>query len=207
MQRLFQVQQLLALIFRKLAHGDPCPRMHDICNILFRDSGLPVIPFAFPIGLCRGNLRAEVLLLIAQRSSTFIVLVVDGLFLFFAQPFDAFAQCLYVRRGVISAQANAACSFIHKVNRFIRQEPVRNIAAGKLHRRADGFIRNARFMVRFIAVTQAEEDGNGLLPRWLADGYRLETPLKRSILFDVLAVFVKRCCANHLDFPAGERRL
>ena len=161
-QRFFQVQQLLAFVLGEPANGDARPCVHNFRDILFGDDGFLIVPFALPVRLDAGNPRGKVLLLIAQRGGAFVVLVVDGFFLFFAQRFNAFAQRLHIRRGVVGAEPDTACSLIHKVDGLVRQETVGNIAAGKFHGCADGLIRDARFVVRFIAVPQAKQDGNGL---------------------------------------------
>ena len=41
----------------------------------------------------------------------------------------------------------------------------------------------------------------------LTYGNRLETTLQRSVLFDVLAVFIQSCCTDDLDLAAAESRL
>ena len=46
-----------------------------------------------------------------------------------------------------------------------------------------------------------------LLNGRLSHRYRLETALQCRILFDMLAVFVKGGCTDHLNFSTGEGRL
>ena len=107
------MQQLFAFIFRELAHGNACPCVYNIRDVVFGNDGFFIVPLALPIGLNPCDLRRKTLLLVAQRGGAFIVLVVDGFFLFLAQRFDALAQLFYVRRCVVSAKAYAACGFIH----------------------------------------------------------------------------------------------
>ncbi len=45
------------------------------------------------------------------------------------------------------------------------------------------------------------------LDRRLADVHRLEAPLERGVLLDVLAVFVECGRADHAQLAAGEHRL
>ena len=59
-------------------------------------------------------------------------------------------------------------------------------------------------MVRFVAVTQALEDFDCVLRARLIDLDRLEAALERCVLFDVLAVFIQRGCADDLHFAAGQ---
>ena len=51
------------------------------------------------------------------------------------------------------------------------------------------------------------EQLHGVLHRRLVDRHRLESALQCAVLLDVLAVFIKRGRADHLEFSAGERRL
>ena len=62
-------------------------------------------------------------------------------------------------------------------------------------------------MVRLVPVAQPLEDRHRLLDRRLADEDRLEAPLQRRVLLDVLAVLVERRRADALQLAAGQRRL
>ena len=62
-------------------------------------------------------------------------------------------------------------------------------------------------MVRLIFVPQSLKDFNGLLLGGLADLDGLKTPFKRAVLFNIFAVFFKRCCADNLKLAPCKRRL
>ena len=62
-------------------------------------------------------------------------------------------------------------------------------------------------MVHFVALLQAAQDGDGVFHRGLADGDRLEAPLERGILLDVLAIFVERGGADGAQLAARQRGL
>src|SRR5579872_7531356 len=62
-------------------------------------------------------------------------------------------------------------------------------------------------MVDFIPLAQPAQDRDRILDRRFADHHRLEAALESRVLFDVLAVFVKRGGADRVQFTAREHRL
>ena len=62
-------------------------------------------------------------------------------------------------------------------------------------------------MEDLIALFQAAEDGDGVLHRRLVDLNGLEAALERGVLFDILAVLVKRGRTDAVQLAAGEHRL
>ena len=68
----------------------------------------------------------------------------------------------------------------------------------------NGRIGNLHTVMGFILFLQAAQNSDGVFNRRLIDKHFLEAAFKRSVLFDVLAVFVERRRANHMKFTAGE---
>jgi hypothetical protein len=62
-------------------------------------------------------------------------------------------------------------------------------------------------VVRLERVAQAAQDHDGLRDGRLRHQHRLEAPLERRVLLDVLLVFVERGRADEVQLAAGERRL
>ena len=62
-------------------------------------------------------------------------------------------------------------------------------------------------MVNLVLLLEAAQYGNGILHAWLFNQYRLEAPLKRRILFNVLAVLVNGGCADTVEFTPCQRGL
>ena len=62
-------------------------------------------------------------------------------------------------------------------------------------------------MVVLVALAQAAQDRDRLLDRRLVDEDRLEAPLERGVLLDVLAVLVERGRADGVQLAAREHRL
>ena len=66
-------------------------------------------------------------------------------------------------------------------------------------------IRNA--VVCLVLIAQTLQNQYGIFQRRLFDLDRLETTLQRSVLFDVLAVFLQRGSADGLQLTASQLRL
>jgi hypothetical protein len=62
-------------------------------------------------------------------------------------------------------------------------------------------------VVRLVALLQAAQDRDRVRHRRLADEDRLEAPLERGVLLDVLAVLVERRRADRAQLAAGQHRL
>ena len=62
-------------------------------------------------------------------------------------------------------------------------------------------------MVDLVPLAQAAQDADGVLDRGLGDEHRLEAPLERRILLDVLAVLVQGRRPDGVQLAAGEQRL
>ena len=61
--------------------------------------------------------------------------------------------------------------------------------------------------MRLEPRAQAAQDLQALLGRWLCDAHGLKAPLERRVLFNILAVLLKRRRADDLQLAAAERRL
>ena len=61
--------------------------------------------------------------------------------------------------------------------------------------------------MRFVALLQAAQDRDRVGDRRLAHEDRLEAPLERGVLLDLLAVLVERGCADGAQLAAREHRL
>ena len=66
---------------------------------------------------------------------------------------------------------------------------------------------DANLVMLLIALAQPAQDADGVLDAGLADVHRLEAALQRCVFFDVLAIFVERCCANRVELAAGQHWL
>ena len=96
--------------------------------------------------------------------------------------------------------------FVQQVDGFVRQKTPGQVAHAELHRRADALRRDGDAVVALVARHQPAQDALGLGGGGLLDHHLAETPVKRGIFGDGLAVLLRRCCADELDLAAGEHR-
>ena len=120
---------------------------------------------------------------------------------------DAAAQIVERRRHGVDLRADHGAGLIDEVDGLIRQETVGDIAVGERGRRDKRVVVDAHAVEDLIALFQAAEDGDGVLHRRLIDLNGLEAALERGVLFDILAVLVKRGRTDAVQLAAGEHRL
>src|ERR1035437_9313910 len=127
-------------------------------------------------------------------------------------PFDlelhhaAFHLVDHLREGV-ELDAQAAGSLVDEVDGLVRQEAVADITVGERRGGDDRAVGDAHAVMRFVALLEPAQDRDRVLDRRLADVHRLEAPLERSVLLDVLAVFVERGRADDAQLSTREHRL
>ena len=168
------------------------------------------ILLVFPLGLHGVELIALLCQLLAQlRQAALRELV--GLVLqrslFDLHLDDLAADNVQLRRHGIHLRADHGTGLIDKVNGLVRQEAVRDITVGQRGRRDDGGIRDLHAVEDLVALLQATQDGDGVFDGRLLDEHGLETALQRRVLFDILAVFIERRCADAVQLAARQHRL
>ena len=100
-----------------------------------------------------------------------------------------------------------AAGLVDEVDGLVGQEPVADVAVGQVRRRHQRVVGEADPVVRLVAVAEALQDLDGVRHRRLVDVDRLEPPLERRVLLEVLAVLVAGGGADRLQLAAGEHRL
>ena len=107
----------------------------------------------------------------------------------------------------VHLHAQPARRLVDEVDRLVGQEAVGDVAIGE-HRGGDERrVRDAHAVVDLVALAQAAQDRDRLLDRGLVDEHRLEAPLQRGVLLDVLAVLVERRRADGVQLAARQHRL
>ena len=120
---------------------------------------------------------------------------------------DAAAHLVELRRHRVDLHAQLRRRFVHQVDRLVGQEAIGDVAVRE-HRGGDQRrVLELHAVVDLVALAQAAQDRNRVLDRRLADEHRLEAPLERRVLFDVLAVFVERRGADRVQLAARQHRL
>ena len=96
---------------------------------------------------------------------------------------------------------------VDEVDRLVGQEPVGDVAMRQDRGRDERRVLDAHAVVLLVALAQPAQDADRVLDGRLADDDRLEAPLERGVLLDVLAVLVERRRADRVQLAAGEHRL
>ena len=111
-------------------------------------------------------------------------------------------------RGLaILLDAQTRRRFVDQVDRLVGQETVGDVAIRQRRGRDHRGVGDAHAVMRLVRLLQAAQDRDRVLDGRLADENRLEAPLQRRILLDVLAVFVERGRADAVQLAARQRRL
>jgi hypothetical protein len=96
---------------------------------------------------------------------------------------------------------------VDEVERLVGEEAVGDVARRELGRRDERRVADLDLVMDLVSLLQAAEDGDRVLDRRLADEDRLEPPLERRVLLDVLAVLVERGGADAAELAARQGRL
>src|SRR5439155_10524568 len=96
---------------------------------------------------------------------------------------------------------------VHEIDRLVRQVPVGDVARRQRRGRDERGVLDADAVMHLVTLAEAAEDRDGVLDGWLADIHRLEAPLERRVLLDVLPVLVERGRADGVELAAREHRL
>ncbi len=108
-------------------------------------------------------------------------------------------------RGELDADARGG--LVDQVDRLVGEEAVGDVAVAE-HRGGDQRgVGDADAVVGLVALLEPAQDRDRVLDRRLADVDRLEAPLERRVLLDVLLVLVERGGADRAQLAAGEHRL
>ncbi len=100
--------------------------------------------------------------------------------------------------------ADAARGLVHQVDRLVGQETVGDVAVRERRRRDDRGIGDAHAVVQLVLLLEPAQDRYGVGHGRLADEHRLEAPLERRVLLDMLAVFVERGRADAVQLAARQ---
>ncbi|MPM33194.1 hypothetical protein SDC9_79763 [bioreactor metagenome] len=103
--------------------------------------------------------------------------------------------------------ADHRARLVDKVYGLIGQKPVADVAVGKRRGGNKRLILYLDSVEHLIAFLEPAQDRDRILNRRLVDHDRLEAPLKRGVLLNVLAVFVNRRRADAVQLAARQHRL
>ncbi len=107
----------------------------------------------------------------------------------------------------IDLHLEPAGRLVHEVDRLVGELPSLDVSVRQARRCNQGGVTNPDAMVNLVALLEAAQDRDRVLQRRLADVDRLEAPLERLVLLDVLPVLVERRGADAAQIAARQRRL
>ena len=110
------------------------------------------------------------------------------------------------RRGV-DLHAKARRGLVDEVDRLVGQLTPGDVAVGEHRGRDERSVADAHAVVRLVALLQPAQDRDRVDDGRLADEDRLEAPLQRGVLLDVLAELVERGRADRAQLAARQHRL
>ena len=108
---------------------------------------------------------------------------------------------------VLVVKIHVRARLVDQVDGLVGEEAVGDVALGKRHGHAAHLVGDLHAVEVLVVLADALENLHAVVKRWLGDGHGLEAAFQRGVLFDVLAVFGERRCADDLNLAAGERGL
>ena len=105
---------------------------------------------------------------------------------------DAPLDLVELGRHRVDLHAQPRRRLVDQVDRLVGQEPIGDVAIRQHRRRDQRGVLELHAVMDLVALAQAAQDADRVLDRRLADHDRLEAPLERRVLLDVLAVLVER---------------
>ena len=120
---------------------------------------------------------------------------------------DAPLDLVELGRHRVDLHAQARGGLVDEVDGLVGKEAIGDVAIGEHGRRHQRRVLEPDAVMDLVALPQPAQDADRVLDARFADDDRLEAPLERGILLDVLAVLVERRCANRMQLAARQHRL
>ncbi len=161
----------------------------------------------FPLLLLAADLALNLPLLVAKRCGALEVLVAHGRLLLRADLLEIQLERRHLGRRGLRGEARPRTRLVDHVDRLVRQEPVGDVALGKLGGDRQRNVGNRHVVMILVTLAKSLENLHRLIHRRRIDDDGLEAALQRAVLLDVLAVLVERARAHALQFAPRQRRL
>ena len=206
-QLAFHVEQLLGLFLGELVHRDAGPDAEHLGDGLFVDLVEQVDAAGLDIGLFRGLLLEQRLLLVAQAPCLFEALFLDGALLGLLHIGELGLDLFQIGRGAHALDTQTAAGLVDEVDGLVGQMAVADVAVGQVGRGDDGLVGDGDPVVRLVLVAHTLQDLDGVGDGGLFHLHRLEAALESGIFLEVLAVLVGGGGADGLQLATGQHRL
>ena len=96
--------------------------------------------------------------------------------------------------------------FIDKVDCFIRQKAIADVAMGQNCCRDQRRISDANAVMHFVALFQSAQNRDRVFHARLINEHGLKPAFEGGVFLDVLAVFIERSCADRTQLAPGQHR-
>ena len=104
----------------------------------------------------------------------------------------------------VDFHANATGRLVDKVDGFVGQLAVGDVALGELRRSNNRGVRDVHPVVDLIALFEATQDGDRVFLAGLIHQHLLKAPLQGGVFLDVLSMLVQRGGADAVQLAASQ---
>ena len=170
------------------------------------DRLLLVLPFRFHAGELvpqPGQLPANFLKMLLRE---LVVLFFEGRLLDLVLQ-NLAAHVVHLGGHRVHLGADGGAGLVHQVDGLVGQKAVGDVAVAQGSRRDQGAVGDLDAVVDLVPLFQAAQDADGVLHSGFVHQHRLETPLQRRVLFDVLPVLVEGGGADAVQLAPGQQGL
>ena len=168
------------------------------------------LALGLPLGGHRVGLRAQVRQLLAERLEALLagrVVLLAERRLLDLELHHAARDRVELLRHRVDLGADHGARLVDEVDRLVGQEAVGDVAMRQGRRGHQRGVLDPDAVMHLVALAQPAQDRDRVLDRRLVHDQRLEPPLERRVLFDVLAVLGERGGPDAVQLTAGEHRL
>mmetsp|Transcript_24617 Transcript_24617/g.41127 ORF Transcript_24617/g.41127 Transcript_24617/m.41127 type:complete len:578 (+) Transcript_24617:1095-2828(+) len=209
---LLHLQQLHGLVGGNLLDGDSGPAGHNLRDVRFRHDGAHAALELRLVNLLLArrdsrDLRFQLHLAIAELASLLEVLPTDGAILLLKKRLKLLVQVARLLRERSVPEAHAGAGLVHKIDRLIGEEAVRNELVCELGSLLQSLIGVGELVVGFVTLAKSLKDADAVIHGGLRHHHGLEAALEGGVLLNVLAVLIQSGCANALQLSTGKRGL
>ena len=192
--------ELAAFLLGDSLDGNARHHGHDIPDVVLGDRDAVVLGIFFPSAFGFLELLIQDALLVAQTRGLFVALGANHTALLVLDVLDLFLNLDDFFGNIDVGQVHAAAHLVQGIDGLVRKVTVGDVAACECHTCLKGLIGVLDTVVLLVLVLDVVEDLNRLFNGGGFHHDFLEATFQRSILFNVLAVFVQRRGTNALDF-------
>ena len=206
MKNFFKIPKSLHLSLFQLVHRYLGPKRNDLLHI-FHLNGRYLLLLVFHPAVLLLKTFAEFLFFALQFSCFFNLPAADVSFHFFYNLLLLLLFLFHIRRHFQRLHPLFGTGLVQNVDCFVRQKPVVDIPAGKIHRIGSHLFRNQHSVMRFKLIFEPFKDLDCFFHRRLLHQNRLKPPHKCCILLKVFGIFLAGCSPDQLKVSPCERGL